>query len=317
MAKSYTLVALPEMESRVWKLSSEKVPHLTILFLGENLENANRALSFIKHVSDVTLSPFYLDVDRRGVLGEKNADVLFLKNSNVNRVADFRRYLLNDPDIKAAYESVDQYPQWTPHLTMGYPETPAKQDDLDYGIHSVLFDRIALWEDDYEGAEFPLTQIDTETELAMAERGRNFLEHYGVKGMKWGVIRDAGKGVAKELYSPSKDYKDAQRAQIKAKFGGTRAMTNAEMRQVIARMSLDKQYRDLYGEHQLHDAGVSAAKRYSKRGARWAGRFLSDVLKDGAASWIRRPDRGTSPSYSWGNPQIRQALDGKPLEINS
>jgi hypothetical protein len=127
------------------------------------------------------------------------------------------------------------------------------------------------------------------------------LQHFGVKGMRWGVTREnlksgaiAGGKALKEAYTPSQDAKNAKKFQTKAKLGGVRAMSNREMQQVIHRMALEKQYRELLGEHQLHDEAVSKAKRWSKKGAQWAGHLLNDILKDAGSSWLKRPGSNTS-----------------------
>jgi len=129
-----------------------------------------------------------------------------------------------------------------------------------------------------------------------------FFEHFGVKGMKWGVTRDRISSVTNstpvkvvtKVYGPSQDAKKAQVFQLKAKVGGVRTLNNHEMQMVIRRMELEQRYRDLYGERQFHDEAVSAAKRFTKRGARWTGRLLTDILKDAGSSWLKRPGSNAS-----------------------
>ena len=279
-----TIVGIPAKDERVWELSSEEVPHLTILFL-DDVEDLDRVSKFVRHAADTMLTRFYLDVRERGLLGDKDADVLFFHTEHAKTLMEFRRSLLADTDILKAYHAVDQFPQWTPHLTMGYPETPAKKDTRDYpGIHAVRFDRIALWTGDYEGEEIPL-KADDGPVLAMsdaASRGAAFLEHYGVKGMKWGVIRSKLPGLAaegiKKAYAPSEDAKKTQQYMARAKLGGVRNLNNREMQLVIQRMALEKQYKELYGERQWHNAGK-----------KWAGNFVTNVMRDAAASWLSNP----------------------------
>ena len=313
------IVAIPSDRSHVWELSSEKVPHLTLLFLGDQFEYDQGTVQYLEHATS-NFEEFFLSVDRRGVLGEKSADVLFFNKSAAEPVAEFRRWLLENTEIRKAYESSDQYPEWIPHLTMGFPETPAKPDKREYpepGILSVRFDRIALWVGDYEGVEFPL-KPNSGLELAMtASRGEHFLSHYGVKGMKWGVIRDrgkvigkAGKAAVKEAYKPSGDAVKAQRYMARAKLGGVRNLDNREMQHVINRMRLERDYKELYGERQWHNAGK-----------KWASKFVTDVLRDAAASWLsnpfargRRSDDGPArtqvhvDSHAIGSPRRRRAI---------
>jgi 2'-5' RNA ligase len=157
------IVALPSEDDYVNKISSEKVAHMTILFLGDlsNVKNLGKIIDFVKHASDLMLTRFGLDVDRRGVLGPDLADVLFFstaKWSGFDNINSFRAALLQESNIRTAYDSVsDQFTEWIPHLTLGYPTTPAKVDNRDYpGIYYVSFDRISVWVKDFEGIDFPL-----------------------------------------------------------------------------------------------------------------------------------------------------------------
>lgn len=215
MSTNLVIVALPEEQDRVWKVSSEKAPHLTLLFLGDAASNPNteQIIEFVQHAVEVSEhGEFMLDVDRRDTLGADEADVLFFrKDWSAKWIRSFREQLLQNTAIKTAYDSTEQFPEWQPHLTLGYPETPAKEDDSDYGISFVSFDRIAVWTEDFDGPTFRLRWPDRDPEWESplvysatvaqgqkavdallrpadtAELGAKFLAHYGVKGMKWGV----------------------------------------------------------------------------------------------------------------------------------
>jgi 2'-5' RNA ligase len=191
------IVAIPSEDDYVWKISSEKVPHMTLLFLGDAVSNPNKIQEFLEHaVGILEFGPFMLNVDYRDTLGPDEADVLFFrKDWSLNRVSDFRGQLLKNNAIRTAWETspqYDDYPDgWTPHITLGYPASPAKKDDRDYpGIRWIEFDRVALWYGDYEGPEYRLEYNYDLAEVGMSvERGQDFVAHYGVKGMKWGVRR--------------------------------------------------------------------------------------------------------------------------------
>lgn len=195
---AWVIVALPKSDDPVWKVSSEKVPHMTLVYLGEqnDLDKADRMVQFIDHLVALSPGPFYLDVDHRGVLGSDKADVVFF-NHLASTVDEFRTYLLRQPDIKEAYDSVEQYPTWTPHLTLGYPNSPAKTT-VDDVMGWVIFDRIALWTDDFAGPEFRLTSDSMDTVPAsMADKEyEEALVHFGVKGMRWGVRNNRTPGVS-------------------------------------------------------------------------------------------------------------------------
>jgi len=193
------IVAIPSENDPVWKYSSEKVPHLTLCYLGDQevpYDMVERIEGYLNHVVATNLCEFTLEVDRRGELGENKADVLFFKTPHSKKIQEFRNYLLMQPDIRRLYDAAEQFPGWVPHLTMGYPETPAKTDDRDYpGFSWVDFDLVALWTGESEGPTFRLDDYDVfgpqssyHSELNEDED----LAHQGVKGMKWGVRKDKG-----------------------------------------------------------------------------------------------------------------------------
>lgn len=200
------IVAIPNEDDYVWKISSEKVPHLTVLFLGDDsnvtAEQAQRITDFMEHaVTTANFGPFYLDVDYRGTLGADDADVVFFdKGWDHKLIKDLRAQLLQQSDIRKLHEAAPQFPEWVPHLTLGYPDAPAKlpgkEDNGSGRVSFVRFDRLAIWFDDYEGPEYRLKREYVEggsNDLAWSDNvsvGEAFISHHGVKGMKWGVRKD-------------------------------------------------------------------------------------------------------------------------------
>lgn len=268
---SLVIVAIPREDDLVWKISSEKKPHMTILFLGD-ADNPNRNLiaGYLAHcVTMEVLTRFELSVERRGELGEDKADVIFFEKDNWGfpRVEAFREMLLKEPNIKTAYDSEEQFSEWTPHMTLGYPETPAKKLEDDRSLYYVDFDRVALWEGDYEGVEFILKR-EVYMDMAMSDQARagyDFLEHFGVRGMKWGVRKDtegpslvttrthtrARTGLTKtetkvkakggEGHDAHPDAVKAAAKKQKLKKSGVAALSDQELRDVITRAQLESQ----------------------------------------------------------------------------
>jgi 2'-5' RNA ligase len=199
MGSNLVIAAIPDENDRVWKISSEKVPHLTLLFLGDvgAVKNLDQIILFVEHAANTTLRRFYLSVDRRGELGADQADVLFFKigRYEYKTIRDFRAALLQDNNIKTAYDSSTQFDGvWQPHLTLGYPATPAKDVPDDYTFYDVAFNKIAVWTNDFDGPEFLLKDYGDEINLAdfpmdiaMSDTRVANLQHHGVRGMKWGV----------------------------------------------------------------------------------------------------------------------------------
>lgn len=259
---SLVIVALPAKDDYVHKISSEKIPHVTILFLGEDsskVENVADILNFTKHAADTTLTRFGMEVDRREVLGENEADVLFFaktKWSGYAAMRDFRANLLKDDNIRKAYDSSEQFPEWLPHLTLGYPDTPAKPDERDYpGISYVNFDRIAVWFGDYDGIEFPLKAYEWDA-MDVVE---DILAHVGVKGMKWGVRNARNNSSAVTVIDKKKKIKtfggkgrSAHPEAIRvrsigqvAKKSGTKALSNKDLDEYNKRLNLEQNYKRL------------------------------------------------------------------------
>ena len=195
------IVALPAVDEDVYRISSEPKPHLTLLYLDNAGLDLQTVVEYVQHAAS-QLSPFYMSVDYRGTLGADDADVLFFEKSHwdLDRISDFRHHLLLNDTIKMAYDQAEQFPEWLPHLTLGYPETPAREDHEARLRGVVAFDRIAVWNVEDDGPEFRLKYDDHAMEVAMsdmttAERGATAVDalfHYGVKGMKWGVRNDNG-----------------------------------------------------------------------------------------------------------------------------
>lgn len=95
------------------------------------------------------------------------------------------------------------------------------------------------------------------------------LAHYGVKGMRWGVRRNRS-----QIDSSSEDHRTAQAARAKAKKGGTKSLSNKELKDLIERLNLEKQYSTV--------VPPSRGKRILNAGAKFTGDVLLGVGKQQA-----------------------------------
>ena len=132
------MVFLPASDDPVNEASSEDQAHVTTVWFGE----ADLPWPLINEAvaaAAAAMKPFTVAVKSRGLLGDKDADVLFL---DADDLAEQRQALLDVPVIKDGMDSVEQYPQWTPHLTLGYPDSPAT---LAEEPEAITIDRLALW----------------------------------------------------------------------------------------------------------------------------------------------------------------------------
>jgi hypothetical protein len=71
----------------------------------------------------------------------------------------------------------------------------------------------------------------------------DFLAHYGVKGMRWGIRR-------KPKAPPSEDVQRVKATESKIRRGKTDALSNKELQDVVTRMNLEQQYSRMVSEQQ-------------------------------------------------------------------
>lgn len=294
-----TIVALPEQDDYVYKVSSEKVPHMTLLFLGDTRPDDLEGITqYVGHAASM-LGSFGMSVAKRGVLGPQEADVLFFEKShNYEKLMNFRSHLLANESIYAAYHSAEQFPEWLPHLTLGYPENPAKPNERDYPISWVGFDRIAFWTEDSDGPTFDLKSHSLEVAMSLADEGAAFLEHYGVRGMKWGRRKKSSAGPPENVVAKTSGTKlevsgggnrrahdDAARAAMSkqiVKKSGTNALSNKDLKDLVERMNLEQQFTKL-----SPPTGSKKAKQYiAKTLGNIGNQQLNMVLNQAASAQI-------------------------------
>jgi len=102
----------------------------------------------------------------------------------------------------------------------------------------------------------------------MGHNSPDLLEHFGIKGMKWGVRRTQA-----EIHG---DAAAAKSAHDKAKKHGTSSLSNKELQDLIVRMNLEKQYNQV----------VPTSK--GTRAARAGSKFAADILVGVAKSQVTK-----------------------------
>lgn len=319
--KDLVIVAIPSNDDPVWRYSSEEVPHMTLLYLGEQPDGLDTARmeEFVEHVVNSSMNQFGMSVDSRGTLGDKDADVLFFNKDYCPKMLNSARsYFLADPNIKRAYDSTDQYPIWIPHLTMGYPESPAKTDERDYpGFSWVNFDRIGFWIRDYDGPEYKLKT--NYGEVSMSTPSSKKLVHYGVKGMKWGVSRNtlagvsalakSGAPVAKagldafgKRYVPDPT-KSAFTDHVNSK-GGLHKVSDKDLQAMLNRMNMEQNYsRFMQQEAERRSAGKKSAIKFLFEAGKFAVPLVVGLAGGPAAS------AATSATFKAGSVIANKVLD--------
>lgn len=149
---STVIVALPAADDPISAASSESSgAHATLLFLGDSAALDEEALktAVSDFVTNGEVGVIVEAVNGRGTLGKDSADVVLFDAANLVHI---RNGLLEQNTLVQAYQSVEQFPTWLPHVTLGYPDTPALRE---YRGDTVTFDRLAVWHGESR-TEYPL-----------------------------------------------------------------------------------------------------------------------------------------------------------------
>ena len=134
------IVAIPAEEDPIHGVSSEAPAHMTLIWMGNDVDlSPEQAQALDAALAGIAADTpaLTLTATSRAELGDEGADVLMLEPDGMAAV---REALLADETIRSLHDAVEQYPQWTPHLTLGYPDTPA----LGEPGETVTFDHLAL-----------------------------------------------------------------------------------------------------------------------------------------------------------------------------
>jgi hypothetical protein len=81
--------------------------------------------------------------------------------------------------------------------------------------------------------------------MTTTETVDDVLEHFGVKGMRWGVRRFSSGRLGGTKHEPSEDFQKVTDAKKKIRTSGTKALSNQELKLVVERMNLEQQFSNL------------------------------------------------------------------------
>jgi len=149
------VVAIPTATEPVHHLGDVSEPkHLTMVWLGTPEENPDLDMDQVRdqveQVAAQAEGPLTEQVKETGQLGDEDASVWFV---NGDEVSPMRENLLAQPMITEGVSAIEQFPEFTPHVTAGYGmEQPPSEED---SPEEIIFDRLGVWDGD-EHTEYPL-----------------------------------------------------------------------------------------------------------------------------------------------------------------
>lgn len=167
------IALLPRDDDPVRQIASGDHPHTTLFYLGDGETDMEELKKLVKAAADLGYTypdPFDM-IAGEGTLGVEGAHVYFLDARFSEKV---RSQMEVDPWLQSELNKAEQFPTWTPHMTIGYPDAPAER--VSERPDGIVYDRIAIF-DQGEVIEYPFDftdaddqpEEDTESVTASAE----------------------------------------------------------------------------------------------------------------------------------------------------
>jgi hypothetical protein len=118
-----------------------------------------------------------------------------------------------------------------------------------------------------------LTQVDYATVQQSALTPDDVLEHFGIRGMKWGVRRTSEEIKRARALPDAPEHTRARDLHTTAKAAGTRKLTNKDLQDLTSRLNLEQQYSRLTNGEKSGNKAVKALAT----GADWFGKRVGNV----------------------------------------
>lgn len=160
--RAAVVVLRPRVEDPVVAMASGVHPHCTLLYLGDGTFDIEPLKLLVEELATSIGHPMTDKVSGRAVLGPDKADVLLLDASGSSEV---RSALMANPGVVELLGMQEQFPAWIPHLTIGYPASPAEEVDIPV---DVTYDLLSIWRGN-EIYDYPLGETMPEKDVIHAE----------------------------------------------------------------------------------------------------------------------------------------------------
>jgi 2'-5' RNA ligase len=149
------VVGIPTATEPIHHMGDVSEPkHMTLVKLGAPEENPDldmdAVVEGVRTIAESKDGPVTAPVTGQGPLGDDGAQVVFLGGDEVDSLHED---LLTAPELREGIGAVKQFPEFKPHVTLGYDlDEPVPDEDIP---QEVIFDRLGVWDGD-EHTEFPL-----------------------------------------------------------------------------------------------------------------------------------------------------------------
>lgn len=124
--------------------------------------------------------------------------------------------------------------------------------------------------------------------------GEAFLEHYGIKGMRWGVRRTDHELARARSLPDAEEHVRARQLHTVAKKAGTRKLTNKDLEELNKRLNLEQNYSNLTTKPRQKDGVAKGASWLSSKMLKVGDRLFEEVLVAQSKSYLA--GKGVIPS---------------------
>ena len=156
---------LPRDDDPTRQIASGDHPHVTLFHLGDGETNMEKLKSLVENTASLGYTfpdPFDM-IAGEGTLGVEGAHVYFLDARFSEKV---HSQMEVDPWFQSEINKAEQFPTWTPHITIGYPDAPAEK--VSERPDGIVYDRLAIF-DRGEVIEYPIDFTDADDQSEAPE----------------------------------------------------------------------------------------------------------------------------------------------------